>query len=49
MPLGQSMLPEFDVEMANTRKVLERVPDENFDWKIHERSPSGVPEIVRPA
>ena len=26
MTIGQSMLPEFDQEMQNTRKVLERVP-----------------------
>lgn len=38
MNIGQSMLPEFDMEMANTRKVLERVPDELFPWKIHEKS-----------
>jgi uncharacterized damage-inducible protein DinB len=38
MRIGQSMIPEFDMEMANTRKVLERVPDEKLDWKIHEKS-----------
>jgi uncharacterized damage-inducible protein DinB len=38
MRIGQSMIPEFDMEMANTRKVLERVPDEKLDWKIHENS-----------
>ena len=27
MSIAQSLLPEFDQEMANTRKVLERVPD----------------------
>jgi uncharacterized damage-inducible protein DinB len=37
MRIGQSMIPEFDMEMANTRKVLERVPDEKLDWKIHEK------------
>ena len=38
MGLGESMLPEFDHEMANTRKTLERVPDDKFDWKPHEKS-----------
>jgi uncharacterized damage-inducible protein DinB len=32
------MLPEFDHEMANTRKTLERVPDDKFSWKPHEKS-----------
>jgi uncharacterized damage-inducible protein DinB len=38
MTIGQSMLPEFDQEMQNTRKVLERVPDEKWNWKPHEKS-----------
>jgi uncharacterized damage-inducible protein DinB len=38
MPLNQAMLPEFDHEMANTRKSLERVPDSKSDWKPHEKS-----------
>jgi uncharacterized damage-inducible protein DinB len=38
MSLSQSLLPEFDQEMANTRKTLERVPDEKFPWKPHEKS-----------
>lgn len=38
MRIGQTMIPEFEMEMANTRKVLERVPDDKLDWKIHEKS-----------
>ena len=38
MPLNQAMLPEFDHEMANTRKSLERVPDGKSDWKPHAKS-----------
>ena len=38
MSIGKNMLPEFDNEMAGTRKVLERIPDEKFGWKIHEKS-----------
>lgn len=38
MGLSNALLPEFDNEMANTRKTLERVPDDKFDWKPHEKS-----------
>ena len=38
MTIGQSMLPEFDQETQNTRKVLERVPDEKWNWKPHDKS-----------
>ena len=38
MALSQSLLPEFDREMPNTRKTLERVPEDKFDWKPHEKS-----------
>jgi uncharacterized damage-inducible protein DinB len=38
MAISQALLPEFDHEMANTRKTLERVPDEKFGWKPHEKS-----------
>lgn len=38
MTIGQTMLGEFDEEMKNTRKVLERVPDEKWNWKPHEKS-----------
>src|SRR5690348_8884413 len=38
MTLGQSLLPEFDQEMATTRRVLERVPDGRGDWKPHAKS-----------
>jgi uncharacterized damage-inducible protein DinB len=38
MTIGQSMLGEFDQEMQNTRKTLERVPDEKWNWKPHDKS-----------
>ncbi len=38
MALSNVLLPEFDHEMANTRKTLERVPDDKFAWKPHEKS-----------
>lgn len=38
MPLNQTMLGEFDHEMANTRKTLERVPEDKWDWAPHPKS-----------
>ena len=38
MAISESLLPEFDHEMANTRKTLERVPDGKSDWKPHAKS-----------
>ena len=38
MTYSQTILPEFDQEMASTRKVLERVPDDKLDWKPHPKS-----------
>lgn len=38
MPLIDTLLPEFDREMGQTRKLLERVPDGQFDWKPHQTS-----------
>jgi uncharacterized damage-inducible protein DinB len=38
MAISDALLPEYDHEMANTRKALERVPDGRFDWKPHEKS-----------
>jgi uncharacterized damage-inducible protein DinB len=40
MPISQSLLGEWDHEMANARKTLERVPDAKFDWKPHTKSMS---------
>ena len=38
MPISQMLLPEFDQEMANTRKMLERVPEDKLNYKPHEKS-----------
>lgn len=38
--LNQAILPEFDHEMANTRKSLERVPDDKLAFKPHAKSMS---------
>ena len=33
MSIAETMLPEFDDEMARTRKVLALVPQEKMDWQ----------------
>jgi uncharacterized damage-inducible protein DinB len=38
MPLVDHLLPEFDHEMATTRKLLERVPEDRLSWKPHVKS-----------
>jgi uncharacterized damage-inducible protein DinB len=38
MSITTSLLPEFDHEMATTRRILERVPEAEFSWKPHEKS-----------
>src|SRR5258706_16482639 len=38
MPIAQMLLPEFNQEVKNTRKLLGCVPDGKFDYKPHEKS-----------
>ena len=38
MTISETLLPEFDQEMASTRRVLERVPSEKGEWKPHPKS-----------
>jgi uncharacterized damage-inducible protein DinB len=38
MPINELLLTEFDQEMSNTSKTLERVPGEKWDWKPHDKS-----------
>ena len=38
MAIADLLLPEFDQEMATTRRVLERVPEDKFLWKPHDKS-----------
>jgi len=35
---GSDFLAEFDLEMAGTRRMLERVPEGQFAWAPHEKS-----------
>jgi len=38
MSISQILIHEFDQEMANTRKTLERIPEHNLGYKPHEKS-----------
>lgn len=38
MSMTSRFTPEFEFEFANTRKILELVPDDNLGWKPHEKS-----------
>jgi uncharacterized damage-inducible protein DinB len=38
MSLAQMMVPEFEQEMATTRRLLERVPSDRGPWKPHPKS-----------
>ncbi len=38
MTIAETLLPEFEQEMATTRRLLERVPTEKGEWKPHPKS-----------
>lgn len=38
MPMNQALLGEFEHEMIGTRKTLERIPENKFDWAPHSKS-----------
>ena len=38
MSIADALLPEFDQEMATTRRLLERVPTDRGEWKPHPKS-----------
>jgi uncharacterized damage-inducible protein DinB len=38
MSIAETLLPEFDQEMAATRRLIERVPDDDPGWKPHPKS-----------
>jgi uncharacterized damage-inducible protein DinB len=38
MSIAETLLPEFDQEMATTRKLLARVPSDKGQWKPHPKS-----------
>lgn len=38
MRIADLLLPEYDAEIATTRRVLERVPDDRGEWKPHPKA-----------
>jgi uncharacterized damage-inducible protein DinB len=42
MTMIEMFLKEMDQEATTTRKMLQRVPDDKYDWKPHEKSMSLV-------
>lgn len=38
MSIAQSLLPELEQEMAGTRKTLERLPEDKFEFRPHPKS-----------
>jgi uncharacterized damage-inducible protein DinB len=38
MSIAETLLPEFEQEMASTRRLLERVPSDKAQWKPHPKS-----------
>jgi hypothetical protein len=36
--IAQGLIPEFEQEMAATRKVLENVPETKLSWQPHDKS-----------
>jgi uncharacterized damage-inducible protein DinB len=38
MTIAETLLLDFDSEVANTRRVLERIPENDPQWKPHEKS-----------
>lgn len=38
MSVAERLLPEFEQEMKSTRRVIERVPDDDPGWKPHPKS-----------
>ena len=38
MRIADLLIPEYDAEIATTRRVLERVPDERGEWKPHPKA-----------
>ena len=38
MSIADKLLPEFDLEMKTTRRLIERVPSDKGEWKPHPKS-----------
>jgi uncharacterized damage-inducible protein DinB len=38
MTIAETLLLDYDAEIANTRRILERIPEDKPDWKPHDKS-----------
>jgi uncharacterized damage-inducible protein DinB len=38
MTIAETLLQDYDIEISNTRRTLERVPENKNDWKCHDKS-----------
>ena len=38
MSQAENLIADFAAEVANTRKLLEAIPEDKFDWKPHDKS-----------
>ena len=38
MPINTALIAELKHEAANTRKMIERIPSDKFEWRPHEKS-----------
>ncbi|MGC1483206.1 MAG: DinB family protein, partial [Candidatus Acidiferrum sp.] len=38
MSIAQSLLAEFETQAPNTRRFLERLPEDKLTWKPHNKS-----------
>ena len=38
MTIAEILLQDYDIEISNTRRTLERVPEGKNDWKCHDKS-----------
>lgn len=56
MSIGKTLAAELQYEAISTKKMLERVPDNRFDWQPHEKSMTlgqlaahvaGLPRLVQ--
>lgn len=38
MTIAETLLLDYDAEIASTRRILERIPEDNPQWKPHDKS-----------
>ena len=38
MKISEILLQDYDIEISNTRRTLERIPEGKNDWKCHDKS-----------